>query len=137
MFTDRLCFAVSTFHPWAAKGVDISSTLAAQQFIIYAKATDTHRMIEEWMEKMAGKIRSPRVIGDMQAIMQMAKLGTAVGIVASWVAARDVEDPVRSFIGSGAFSTPTSANPASWRNHSSASAKWPLQTWLTEHRMWA
>ena len=92
MFTDRLCFVVSNFHPWAAKGVDISNTLAAQQFIIYAKATDTHRMIEEWMEKMAGKIRSPLVIGDMQAIMQMAKLGTAVGIVASWVAARDVED---------------------------------------------
>ena len=47
MFTDRLCFVVSPFHPWAAKGVDISDTLASQQFIIYAKATDTHRMIEE------------------------------------------------------------------------------------------
>jgi DNA-binding transcriptional LysR family regulator len=92
MFTDRLCFAVSPFHPWAAKGGDIAGTISAQQFIIYAKATDTHRMIEEWMEKMAGKVRSPLVIGDMQAIKQMAKLGTAVGIVASWVAARDVAD---------------------------------------------
>jgi DNA-binding transcriptional LysR family regulator len=92
MFTDRLCFAVSPFHPWAVNGGDISGTLAAQQFIIYAKATDTHRMIEEWMERMAGKMRSPLVIGDMQAIKQMAKLGTAVGIVASWVAARDVAD---------------------------------------------
>jgi len=92
MFTDRLCFVVSPFHPWAAKGADISDTLAAQQFIIYAKATDTHRMIEEWMETMAGKIRNPLVIGDMQAIKQMAKLGTAVGIVASWVAAREVAD---------------------------------------------
>ncbi len=77
---------------WATKGGDITGSLAAQQFIIYAKATDTHRMIEEWMEKMPGKIRSPLVIGDMQAIKQMAKLGTAVGIVASWVAAREVAD---------------------------------------------
>lgn len=92
LFTDRLSFVVSPFHPWATSGGDISRTLAAQQFIIYAKATDTHRMIEEWMEKMAGKIRSPLVIGDMQAIKQMAKLGTAVGIVASWVAAHEVAE---------------------------------------------
>ena len=92
MFTDRLCFVVSPFHPWAANDADITATLAAQQFIIYAKATETHRMIEEWMEEMAGKIRSPLVIGDMQAIKQMAKLGTAVGIVASWVAAREVAE---------------------------------------------
>jgi DNA-binding transcriptional LysR family regulator len=92
LFTDRLSFVVSPFHPWAAQDADINDTLAAQQFIIYAKATDTHRMIEEWMEKMAGKVRSPLVIGDMQAIKQMAKLGTAVGIVASWVAAREVSE---------------------------------------------
>ncbi len=92
MFTDRLCFVVSPFHPWASKDADITATLAAQQFIIYAKATETHRMIEEWMEEMAGKIRSPLVIGDMQAIKQMAKLGTAVGIVASWVAAREAAE---------------------------------------------
>lgn len=92
LFSDRLCFVVSPFHPWAAPGCDITGTLDAQQFIIYARATDTHRMIEEWMEKMAGKIRTPLVIGDVQAIKQMAKLGTAVGIVASWVAARDVAE---------------------------------------------
>lgn len=92
MFTDRLCFVVSPFHPWAAKGVDVSETLAAQQFIIYAKATDTHRIIDEWMETISAKIKSPLVIGDMQAIKQMAKLGTAVGIVASWVAARELAD---------------------------------------------
>jgi DNA-binding transcriptional LysR family regulator len=92
MFTDQLSFVVSPFHPWAVNGGDITDTLAAQQYIIYAKATDTHRMIEEWMEKMAGKIRSPLVIGDMQAIKQMAKVGTAVGIVASWVAVREVAE---------------------------------------------
>lgn len=92
MFIDRLAFVISPFHPWAAKKEDMLETLGEQQFIIYAKATETHRLIEAWMEKMAGKIRKPLVLGDMQAIKEMAKLGTGVGIVASWVAAREIAD---------------------------------------------
>ncbi len=67
-------------------------TLGEQQFIIYAKATETHRLIESWMDEMAGKIKKPLVLGDMQAIKEMAKLGTGVGIVASWVAASEIAD---------------------------------------------
>lgn len=92
MFNDQLAFVISPFHPWAAKKEDMIETMAEQQFIIYAKATETHRLIETWMEKMAVKIKKPLVLGDMQAIKEMAKLGTGVGIVASWVAAREIAD---------------------------------------------
>ncbi|MGJ8633957.1 MAG: LysR family transcriptional regulator [Luteolibacter sp.] len=92
MFTDQLAFVISPFHPWAAKADDMIQTLGEQQFIIYAKATETHRLIESWMAKMGEKIKSPLVLGDMQAIKEMAKLGTGVGIVASWVAAREIDD---------------------------------------------
>ena len=92
LFADRLAFLVSPFHPWASGGAPIRESISDQQFIIYAKATDTHRMIEEWMEGTAGRMRKPLVIGDMLAIKEMAKLGTAVGIVASWVAAREIAD---------------------------------------------
>jgi DNA-binding transcriptional LysR family regulator len=67
-------------------------SLSEQQFIIYAKATETHRLIESWMESMGGKLKKPLVLGDMQAIKEMAKLGTGVGIVASWVAAREIAE---------------------------------------------
>lgn len=92
MFSDKLAFVISPLHPWANGSGDMLRTLADQQFIIYAKATQTHRLIENWMEKMAGKIKKPLVLGDMQAIKEMAKLGTGVGIVAPWVAAREIAD---------------------------------------------
>jgi len=92
MFNDRLAFVISPFHPWAGKSGDMLETLSEQQFIIYAKATETHRLIENWMDQMAGKMKKPLVLGDMQAIKEMAKLGTGVGIVASWVAAKEISE---------------------------------------------
>lgn len=92
MFRDRLAFVIPAFHPWAVKPEEMMKTLGEQQFIIYAKATETHRLIETWMDEMAGKIKKPLILGDMQAIKEMAKLGTGVGIVASWVAAKEIQD---------------------------------------------
>ena len=68
------------------------STINDHQFIIYAKATETHRLIEEWLEQNGGRCKKPLVLGDMQAIKEMAKLGIGVGIVAPWVAAREIAD---------------------------------------------
>ena len=90
MFNDRLAFVVSPFHPWAVDSSSVIKTINDHQFIIYAKATETHRLIEEWMEKNGSRGRKPLVLGDMQAIKEMAKLGIGVGIVAPWVAAREI-----------------------------------------------
>ncbi len=92
MFNDRLAFVVSPFHPWVADGGRILDTLSEQQFIIYARATETHRLIEEWFERKGERGRKPLVLGDMQAIKEMAKLGVGVGIVAPWIAAREIAD---------------------------------------------
>ncbi len=92
MFRDRLAFVVSPFHPWAAEGAAVHASLHDHQFIIYAKATETHRLIDEWLEKDGRQARKPLVLGDMQAIKEMAKLGIGVGVVAPWVAAREIAD---------------------------------------------
>jgi DNA-binding transcriptional LysR family regulator len=92
MFRDRLAFVVSPFHPWASDDAVVESTMRDHQFIIYAKATETHRLIEEWMENESGHGKKTLVLGDMQAIKEMAKLGIGVGIVAPWVAAREIEE---------------------------------------------
>jgi DNA-binding transcriptional LysR family regulator len=92
MFKDSLAFVVSPFHPWAQNPSSIRETINEHQFIIYAKATETHRLIEEWLEQEAGRGRKPLVLGDMQAIKEMAKLGIGVGVVAPWVAAREIEE---------------------------------------------
>lgn len=90
MFRDRLAFVVSPFHSWAQNVDSVLETIGEQQFIIYAKATETHRLIEEWLDQKGGRGKKPLVLGDMQAIKEMAKLGIGVGIVAPWVAAREV-----------------------------------------------
>ena len=92
MFKDRLAFVVSPFHPWAANQASVLTSISDHQFIIYAKATETHRLIEEWLEQKGGRRKKPLVLGDMQAIKEMAKLGIGVGIVAPWVAAREIAD---------------------------------------------
>jgi LysR family transcriptional regulator, low CO2-responsive transcriptional regulator len=92
MFQDKLAFVVSPCHPWAADSSLVASTLIEQQYIIYAKGTETNRLVKEWIEQEIGRCRQPVVLGDMQAIREMAKLGIGVGIVAPWVAAREVEE---------------------------------------------
>jgi DNA-binding transcriptional LysR family regulator len=92
MFRDRLALVVSPFHPWATDSSSVGSTIGDQQFIIYAKATETHRLIEEWLEKEGGRGKKPLEMGDMQAIKEMAKLGIGVGVLAPWVAAREITE---------------------------------------------
>jgi DNA-binding transcriptional LysR family regulator len=92
MFKDRLALVVSPFHPWAIHGESMLSSINDHPFIIYAKATETHRLIEEWLELKGGRGKKPLVLGDMQAIKEMAKLGIGVGIVAPWVAAREIAE---------------------------------------------
>lgn len=92
MFRDHLSFVVSPFHPWAVEGALVESTLHEHQFITYAKTTETHRLIEDWFDRQGLRSRKNLVLGDMQAIKEMAKIGIGVGIVAPWVAAREIEE---------------------------------------------
>ncbi len=92
LFRDRLALVVSPMHPWARNPERVAASLHEQQFIIYAKATETHRLIEEWLELEGGRGKKPLVMGDMQAIKEMAKLGIGVGLVAPWVAAKEIAD---------------------------------------------
>lgn len=92
MFQDRMAFVVSACHPWASDPTLVQTTIAEQQYIIYAKGTETNRLIKSWLDQEVGRFRQPVVLGDMQAIREMAKLGIGVGIVAPWVAAREIEE---------------------------------------------
>lgn len=92
MFKDRLAFVVSPFHPWAIDPALKINSINEQQYIIYAKATETHRLIEDWLDHKGATEKKSLVLGDMQAIKEIAKLGIGVGVVAPWVAAREIEE---------------------------------------------
>lgn len=92
LYHDRMHFLVSPMHPWAGESQLMDETLADQQYIVYAKGTETYRLSMDWMERVSGCVKKPLVLGDMQAIREMVKLGMGVGIMAPWVAAREIEE---------------------------------------------
>ncbi|WP_193211701.1 LysR family transcriptional regulator [Luteolibacter marinus] len=92
IFSDRMIFVVPPMHPWAETGRVNREDIENVQFIIYARATETHRLVEEHFEKQGVRPRPPLVLGDMEAIKGMAKIGLGVGIVAPWVAKREFDE---------------------------------------------
>lgn len=92
IFRDRMMFVVPPVHPWAETGEADPKDFESVQFIIYAKATETHRLVEEYFEGLGVRPRAPLVLGDMEAIKEMAKIGMGVGIVAPWACKREAEE---------------------------------------------
>lgn len=92
LFRDRMTFVVPPMHPWAETGHANLEDLTRVQFIIYARATETHRLVEEHFERLGIRPRAPLVLGDMEAIKGMAKIGLGVGLVAPWVAKREFDE---------------------------------------------
>jgi DNA-binding transcriptional LysR family regulator len=92
LFRDRMTFVVPPVHPWAETGVADPAEMANVQFIIYARATETHRLVEDHFEALGVRTRPPLVLGDMEAIKGMVKIGLGVGLVAPWVAKREFDD---------------------------------------------
>lgn len=90
LFKDRLVFVVGPHHPWAqARKVDVA-TMGREQFIVYARASETYRMVEKHLAGVA--TRPPLVLADMEVIKEMAKVGVGIGVVAPWVARRELDD---------------------------------------------
>lgn len=92
LFTDRMRFVVPPIHPWAESGIPEDEDLEKVQFIIYARASGTHRLVEHFFSERGIRPKAPLVLGDMEAIKEMSKIGIGVGIVADWVVKREVEE---------------------------------------------
>lgn len=97
LFHDEMGFVMSPMHPWA-KGDPIKpDDLSAENFIVYAKASETFRLMKEQLEQSGTRIRATLSLGDIEAIKEMAKLGIGVGIVAPWAARREIESGELAF----------------------------------------
>lgn len=92
LFRDRMCFVVPPVHPWAEAGAPEMADFEKVQFIIYARASGTQRLVENYFSDHGIRPKAPLVLGDMEAIKEMSKIGIGVGIVADWVVKREVEE---------------------------------------------
>ena len=91
MFEDELVFVVSSQHPWASKKEIPLDEIGRESFLIYAKKSETYRLIRNHFEGLGVKLRTTLNLGAMEAIKEMARIGIGVGIVSPWVARKELE----------------------------------------------
>lgn len=91
VFVDEMIFVVAPDHPWAGLEHVPMNEVENQSFLVYARASETYRLLKESFENAGGRLRPGLSLGDMGAIKEMAKQGIGVGIVAPWVAHQEVK----------------------------------------------
>lgn len=98
LFTDELGFVTSFAHPWALKSHLETENLQKDNYLVYGKYSETFRLMKEQMSKHGVKMRISMTLDDMEAIKEMAKVGLGIGVVAPWVARRELESGELSFV---------------------------------------
>jgi DNA-binding transcriptional LysR family regulator/molybdopterin-guanine dinucleotide biosynthesis protein A len=92
LFTDELAFVVSPSHPFARKHTLTREDLAAEQYIVYGKTSMTHQIVKRIFRELEIPTPSMMELGSFTAINQLAKLGLGVGILAPWVAQKEIQE---------------------------------------------
>ena len=98
LFSDEMGLVISSAHPWASATKIPSEGLSQDDFLVYGKSSETYRLIREQVERLGIKLRVSMNLDDMEAIKEMAKIGLGVGIVAPWVARRELESGELKFV---------------------------------------
>ncbi len=92
LFEDELAFVFSPAHPWSSMEVPGADDLRREQFIVYAKRSLTARLVEVYFHQRGLPAPSLIELGNMKAIKEFAKIGVGIGIVAPWIACKELED---------------------------------------------
>ncbi len=92
LFEDRMAFAFSPLHPWADLEAIPESAYQDQRYIVFARKSYTFRMIEGHFQRRGVRLSSILELGNMESIKEMAKIGLGVGILAPWMALKEVSE---------------------------------------------
>ena len=91
LFEDQLGFIVSPQHSLAqTKRID-RARLEGEQFLFYSRDSETYRILEAFCGGRQIPLKTAMELGSMAAIVEMAKLGLGIGIVAPWIALDELE----------------------------------------------
>ena len=92
LFTDELAFLVAPGHPWSALGRVVREDIPTQNFILYRQPSHTFQLVEKYFHREGMVLRLAIETGSMDAIKELVKLGLGVGVLAPWVARRELEE---------------------------------------------
>ena len=92
MFQDELHFLVSPLHPWAVEGRVLREEIPKQKFILYNKASYTFRLVADYFRDEKMVLNTCIELGSMEAIKELVKLNLGVGILAPWIAGKEIAE---------------------------------------------
>jgi DNA-binding transcriptional LysR family regulator len=91
LFRDELRFVVSPLHRWARAGRVARDEIPDETLILYNKGSYTFGLVGDYFGKEGVGIRTFIELGSMEAIKELAKIGLGAGVLAPWVARRELE----------------------------------------------
>lgn len=92
IFEDTLQFAVAPSHPWANRKIAPNSEIDEQTFVTYSKGSLTFESIRRHFRSEGHSFNKVIELGSMEAIKELVKIGIGVGIIAPWVAQKEIAD---------------------------------------------
>jgi DNA-binding transcriptional LysR family regulator len=91
LFTDEMRFLVAPAHPWARAGKVEQENFENETLILYNHTSYTFRLVQDYFREEGLPLTNILELGSMEAIKELVKIGLGVGVLAPWVAQRELE----------------------------------------------
>lgn len=91
LFVDEMRFLLSPTHAWAQAGRVLQETMETETLILYNQTSYTFRLVKEYFRKEGMPMANFLELGSMEAIKELVKIGLGVGVLAPWVAGKELE----------------------------------------------
>jgi DNA-binding transcriptional LysR family regulator len=92
LFVDELRVLVSPMHGWARAGKVSGEALAKETLIVYNTGSFTHELLKDHLKAAGLRWGETMELGSMEAIKELAKVGVGAGVLAPWIARRELEE---------------------------------------------
>jgi LysR family transcriptional regulator, low CO2-responsive transcriptional regulator len=92
LFSDELRILVSPMHPLGLLGKVTADALRQTTLIVYNKGSYSDALLREHLDAAELEPRDRMELGSMDAIKELAKVGVGAGVLAPWVARRELEE---------------------------------------------
>jgi len=91
LFADEMRFLVAPSHPWARAGRVEHESFEDETLILYNHTSYTFRLVKDYFRDEGLPLTNILELGSMEAIKELVKIGLGVGVLAPWVARRELE----------------------------------------------
>ncbi len=92
MFTDELMFIVGPQHPWVEAGGVARPEIARQNFILYSRASQTFRAVENYFQDEGIVLNATMELGSIETIKELVKIGLGISVLATWIARKELKE---------------------------------------------